>query len=179
MSEQARTGDLSLRLPEEPFTEIGQISHLYNKVMDTLEESSIEKESFGALMKTIPYGMFMLDNDWNIAPQYSAATPRVLGCPNPENYNFLLLMARILSRDKTVALKEFLERLYNPEFKQSALESVNPIKMLEVTMRKTSASDGFETTEKKTIRFEFSRIYNSQHTKILHAVVYANPVNAL
>ena len=179
MSEQARTGDLSIRLPEEPFTEIGQISHLYNKVMDTLEESSIEKESFGALMKTIPYGMFMLDNDWNIAPQYSAATPRVLGCPNPENYNFLLLMARILSRDKTVALKEFLERLYNPEFKQSALESVNPIKMLEVTMRKTSASDGFETTEKKTIRFEFSRIYNSQHTKILHAVVYANPVNAL
>ena len=38
--------------------------------------------------------------------------------------NFLLLMARILSRDKTIALKEFLERLYNPEFKQSALESV-------------------------------------------------------
>lgn len=53
--------------------------------------------------------------------------------------NFLLFMARILSRDKTVELKKFLERLYNPEFKQSALESVNPIKMLEVTMRKTSA----------------------------------------
>lgn len=93
--------------------------------------------------------------------------------------NFLLLMARILSRDKTVALKEFLERLYDPEFKQSALESVNPVRMLEVTMRKTSPGERFETTEKKTIRFEFSRIYNSQRTKVLHAVVYANPVNTL
>lgn len=93
--------------------------------------------------------------------------------------NFLLLMARILSRDKTVALKEFMERLYDPEFKQSALESVNPVRMLEVTMRKTSPGERFETTEKKTIRFEFSRIYNSQRTKVLHAVVYANPVNTL
>ena len=58
-------------------------------------------------------------------------------------------MARILSRYKTIALKEFLERLYVPEFKQSAIENVNPIKTLEVTMRKTSIGEYLKTTEKK------------------------------
>ena len=109
MKEQAVTGDLSVRLPVEPFTEIGQISSLYNDVMQKLEESSLSEESFGALMKSIPYALFMIDAQWNISPQYSESTPRILGCPNPENYNFLLLMARILPRDKTQSLKKYLE----------------------------------------------------------------------
>jgi ammonium transporter, Amt family len=37
MDNQARKGDLSLRVPVEPFTEVGQIAALYNRVMATLE----------------------------------------------------------------------------------------------------------------------------------------------
>ena len=37
MDSQANTGDLSLRVPVEPFTEIGQIAELYNRVMETLQ----------------------------------------------------------------------------------------------------------------------------------------------
>lgn len=39
MEQQARTGDLSLRVPEEPFTEIGRIAARYNQVMANLEKS--------------------------------------------------------------------------------------------------------------------------------------------
>ena len=63
-------------------------------------------------------------------------------------------MARILSRYKTIALKEFLERLYDPEFKQSALERINPIKTLEITMRKTSSGEYLKTTKKKTVKLD-------------------------
>ncbi len=34
---QATSGNLSLRVPVEPFTEVGQIAHRYNRVMDALE----------------------------------------------------------------------------------------------------------------------------------------------
>lgn len=174
MSLQAQTGDLSVRLPVEPFTEIGQISKLYNTVMDTLEETSLEKESFGALMKSVPYAMFMLDIDWNIASEYSAATPRLLGTPNPEKYNFLLLLARVLERDKTIALKNYLERLYNPEYKNSVLEGMNPIAKLEMTFRRPVSKENPELViQKSTINFEFVRVYNTQHTKIMHVVVCA------
>ena len=46
-------------------------------------------------------------------------------------------------------------------------------------MRKTSTGEYLKTTKKKAINFEFTRIYNTRHTKILHVVVYAKPVNIL
>jgi len=39
MSEHERTGDLSLRAPEEPFTQVGQIGARYNTVMAALEDA--------------------------------------------------------------------------------------------------------------------------------------------
>lgn len=39
MDKQAQTGDLSLRVPVEPFTEVGQIAKRYNQVMKSLEEA--------------------------------------------------------------------------------------------------------------------------------------------
>lgn len=39
MDSQAKTGDLSLRVPAEPFTEVGQIAALYNRVMEALQHA--------------------------------------------------------------------------------------------------------------------------------------------
>lgn len=39
MEAQAQTQDLSLRVPVEPFTQVGQIAQRYNQVMDALEEA--------------------------------------------------------------------------------------------------------------------------------------------
>ncbi len=178
MKEQARTGDLSIRLKEEPFTEIGQISALYNKVMEKLEDSSFEMESLDAFMKNIKHGMFLLDGEWNILPQYSAITPKLLGCPNPEHYNFLLLMARTLSRENTMLLKDFLERLYNPEFKESVIANMNPIRSLDVSLRVPSMKDSDKTDiVHRTLNFEFKRLYNRQHTKVINIVVTAQIAN--
>lgn len=45
MDAQARTGDMSLRVPVEPFTEIGQIAERYNWVMDALEKESAKTQN--------------------------------------------------------------------------------------------------------------------------------------
>ena len=39
MDRQAKTGDLSLRVPVEPFTEVGQIASRYNQLMESLEQA--------------------------------------------------------------------------------------------------------------------------------------------
>ena len=44
MDHQSRTGDLSLRAPVEPFTEVGQIAERYNSVLDRLEQARQESE---------------------------------------------------------------------------------------------------------------------------------------
>jgi ammonium transporter len=45
MDNQARTGDMSLRVPVEPFTEVGQIAERYNWVMDALQKEAAKTES--------------------------------------------------------------------------------------------------------------------------------------
>jgi ammonium transporter len=44
MEKQAREGDLSLRVPADPFTEAGQIALRYNSVLDSLETSMEERD---------------------------------------------------------------------------------------------------------------------------------------
>ncbi len=48
MNVQATTQDLSLRVPVEPFTEIGYIANHYNQVIDSLEASTLELKQFNA-----------------------------------------------------------------------------------------------------------------------------------
>lgn len=45
MERQSHTGDLSLRVPVDPFTEVGQIAARYNSVMDTLERAVARTET--------------------------------------------------------------------------------------------------------------------------------------
>lgn len=45
MDSQAKTGDTSLRIPVEPFTEIGQIAERYNGVMDALQKEAAKTEN--------------------------------------------------------------------------------------------------------------------------------------
>jgi len=45
MDVQAKTGDLNIRIPVEPFTEIGQISKHYNRVMDALQKVTAKTDA--------------------------------------------------------------------------------------------------------------------------------------
>jgi len=46
MDQQAQTQDFSLRVPEEPFTEVGKIARRYNQVMATVESYAGRLENF-------------------------------------------------------------------------------------------------------------------------------------
>ena len=61
MQEQATNQDLSLRVPVEPFTEVGQIAHRYNQVMAALEEAVSKTQ---AVFNTASDGIltFTVDN---------------------------------------------------------------------------------------------------------------------
>ena len=75
-------------------------------------------------------------------------------------------------------LKDFLERLYNPEFKESVIANMNPIRSLDVSLRIPSMKDSDKTNiVHRTLNFEFKRLYNRQHTKVINIVVTAQIAN--
>ena len=51
MDKQAQTKDFSLRVPEEPFTEVGKIAFRYNQVMDSLEEYAHQLEDLNTKLE--------------------------------------------------------------------------------------------------------------------------------
>ena len=51
MDRQAKSGDMSIRVPVEPFTEVGQIADRYNIVMGKLDESTQELKTTHSRMK--------------------------------------------------------------------------------------------------------------------------------
>ncbi|BBO81221.1 hypothetical protein DSCO28_17870 [Desulfosarcina ovata subsp. sediminis] len=65
MDYQTKTGDLSVRVPVEPFTEVGQIAKKYNHVMTALELASSKIEHQHALFQELfdssPLGIIMVD----------------------------------------------------------------------------------------------------------------------
>ena len=58
MAEQEKTGDLSLRVPVDPFTEIGPIAQKYNRVMVSLQR---QREYFKQLFKNSPQAIVRID----------------------------------------------------------------------------------------------------------------------
>jgi len=58
MTEQEKTGDLSRRVPVDPFTEIGPIAQKYNHVMEALQRQS---EYFKQLFKNSPQAIVRID----------------------------------------------------------------------------------------------------------------------
>ena len=63
MEQQAKTQDLSLRVPVEPFTEVGQIGARYNQVMDALETKNQQIVNYLQQVERVTTAAAAVEND--------------------------------------------------------------------------------------------------------------------
>jgi Amt family ammonium transporter len=59
MEEQAKSEDLSLRAPEDPFTEVGQIGQEYNRVIGHLQDNLVAKSEYINILDNVSDGLFL------------------------------------------------------------------------------------------------------------------------
>ncbi len=76
MNEQAKTLDLSVRVPVEPFTEVGQIAVRYNKLMAALEQAVERSE---VIVKTARDGIVTFVKDQCTINSVNPAAEAILG----------------------------------------------------------------------------------------------------
>ncbi|MCU0480897.1 MAG: ammonium transporter [Anaerolineae bacterium] len=76
MEEQSKTGDMSLRVPVEPFTEVGQIASRYNMVMGALEEAIQRTE---AIVRTAMDGIVTFSKDALSIMTINPAAEKIFG----------------------------------------------------------------------------------------------------
>ncbi|MCB9076821.1 MAG: ammonium transporter [Anaerolineaceae bacterium] len=78
MDKQSKTGDLSLRVPVEPFTEVGQIAERYNAVMEALEQAIAKTE---AIVRTAMDGIVTFSKGNLSITTLNPAAQKIFGYP--------------------------------------------------------------------------------------------------
>ena len=113
LDHQAQTGDLSIRAPEEPFTEVGQIAKRYNQVLQRLEESTVAKDEFLHIMESMEEGLLLLDDQGIISPYYSIATEKLLGSKGLSGKTLAEVLSPMADPNLISPLGSYLDTLWN------------------------------------------------------------------
>jgi ammonium transporter len=78
MDRQSQSGDLSLRAPVEPFTEVGQVAERYNQVLASLERTMARTD---AIVNTAMDAIVTIDKQSQQITFLNPAAERIFGCP--------------------------------------------------------------------------------------------------
>jgi Amt family ammonium transporter len=153
LEEQARSGDLTLRAPVEPFTEVGQIANQYNRVMDNLQENLVAKSEYVNILDNVNEGLFLLDGHGRIGPFYSGALEKILERPSLAGLEFTQVLEPLVSPSVLAPWSDYFEVLFNPEIDEQAVSRLNPLRQVELW---TGGDRGLPAT--RHAQFSFRRI---------------------
>jgi Amt family ammonium transporter len=150
---QARTGDITLRAPEEPFTETGQIAGMYNSVLDKLQEGTVETREYLNILENVSDGLFLLDSALNIGPYYSSSLETIFRRKDLAGLTVMEVFGAFLDEKARAAAEEFFGAAFAPDIPWRHVEKLNPLK--EATAYFDDLSGGFI---ERHLEFDFRRL---------------------
>jgi Amt family ammonium transporter len=165
MDTQAKTGDISLRAPEEPFTETGQIASMYNSVLDKLQEGTVEKREYLNILENVSDGLFLLDSSLKIGPYYSSSLETIFRRGDLAGLDVMEIFNVFPDEKTRIAAREFLEAAFEPGIRWRHVEKLNPLK--EATAYFDDQAGGFI---ERHLEFDFRRV-GEQRVERLFVVV--------
>ncbi len=143
MEEQSRTSDLTLRVPVEPFTEVGQIALRYNNVMDALETAITRTD---AIVKSAMDGIVTFSKDTYQILSVNASAESIFGYPNLKLVGLPISDVLYLNPDLSEqyrSVESILERLSESAqpSELTGIRSDGEIFPLEMTVFSTDSSE--------------------------------------
>ncbi|OHD13375.1 MAG: hypothetical protein A2Z96_02480 [Spirochaetes bacterium GWB1_48_6] len=164
LDDQARTGNLSLRVPVEPFTEVGQIATQYNKVMDSLQNSTVARSEYTSILDHVHDGLMLIDKSGKLGPYYSKALENILTGAFLQNGNLLEILKTMVPESVLASLQDFLDVLFDESLDIRTVSRLNPLEKTEVFL---PSPDG--SVQTKHLNFQFQRVL--EEGKIFRAMV--------
>ncbi len=111
MEQQAQSGDMSLRAPVEPFTEVGQIAARYNSVLDALAQAGDRAES---ILQAAMDGIITFARDSLAIHSLNPAAEAIFALPTQQAYG--RSMADLIDVD--VSERDLLRELFDSALEQ-------------------------------------------------------------
>jgi two-component system, chemotaxis family, sensor kinase CheA len=142
------------------FLELDQQRKILEKQNLQLSES---KKNTDNILKNVEEGLFLLDRDFRIKPQYSQALIRILDIADPADMDFVTVLRERISASIYQNSKDYLELLYKPAIEQVDFEELNPLVKAEYL------DPG--SNRVKYLSFNFKRIYYEEQISELIVTV--------
>jgi two-component system chemotaxis sensor kinase CheA len=126
-------------------------------VMDAKNESEraalalqVERDEIAAMKDNLNEGIFLIDRNYAIQPQYSRTLEEILAGTELQGKNFVdLLVSSFKAKDLPI-LKNYFNMILNQSYDKAMLDDINPLQELPYV----SVQTGVE----KTLRCSFSRV---------------------
>ena len=166
MEEQSRSGDLSLRVPVEPFTEVGQIAQRYNMALDGFQENSVAREDYQNILDNVTDGLFLVDRNGIISPNHSAATARLFSREDLAGKNILDILKNMLPENEMNSFKDYFPLLFDPKMRARTLNRLNPL-----SDRPFYIDSGRGEFITRHLNFRFNRIEKEGEVSLLMVLV--------
>lgn len=131
MEQHRHSGDLSQRVPVEPFTEVGAIAGQYNAVLDSLNENVVAKSEYLTILDNVSDGLFLIDSQMRIAPSYSRTVESLLDTAVPAGDSLVSLLSRLLPERKLRSVQEFLLLCFEDKVDHRTVMKLNPLQQEE------------------------------------------------
>ncbi len=155
MDRQAKSGDLTLRAPVEPFTEAGQIAGMYNAVLDKLQDSTVEKGEYLNILHNISDGLFLLDRDRHLGRYHSKSLHKLFNREQLSGISLDEAIASFMDGKTRTLMHEFLDVAFDATIPWRQVERINPLKEVRLHF-----DDRNGTFTERVYEFQFTRIEN-------------------
>ncbi len=165
LEDQAKTGNLSLRAPVEPFTEVGQIASQYNRVMDNLQANLVARSEYVSILDNLHEGLFLLDPDGRLGPFYSAALETILETEGLAGRSLEEVLSPLTNPSALASWPDFLGVLFDAGVDDAVVQRLNPVRDLELTGGLGSGG----LPQERHVQIQFRRIV--EEGKVVRAMV--------
>lgn len=112
------------------------------------------REETRQILDTVQEGLFLVNNNWRIGGQHSAALDAMLGRPIAPGDDFRKLLRSLFSAADAEAAENFVEVLFNRKVKAGLLEQLNPLQEIELIANPTRRGSRY-------LSFAFSQIHSA------------------
>ncbi|MBN2425065.1 MAG: response regulator [Calditrichaceae bacterium] len=121
-----------------------------------LEEA---KKNTDKILKNVRNGLFLLDREFRLKPQYSAVLEKILMRKNLANMSFIEFLENKIEDKIVKSCKDYLNLLYRESVHEGTLDKLNPLNDIKMIFK----SDKSESGIIKILNFSFRRVYDNQN----------------
>ncbi|HHU37150.1 MAG TPA: hypothetical protein GXZ47_07975 [Treponema sp.] len=106
-----------------------------------------ERDEMAAMKDNLKTGLFLLNKDFIIQPQYSTAVETIFSETDLSEKNFLDIISSSIQQKESETLTDYFTMVFNRSYDAQMLEDINPLHQLEYMSN--------VTREEKSLRFSF------------------------